>query len=31
MAKVVNGKFEFSPAPRFEQDDKIYKKADTSY
>jgi branched-chain amino acid transport system substrate-binding protein len=26
-AKVVNGKFEFSPAPRFQQDDKIYKKA----
>ncbi len=31
LAKVVNGKFEFSPAPRFEKDDKIYKKADISY
>jgi branched-chain amino acid transport system substrate-binding protein len=27
FAKVINGKFEFSPAPRFEQDNKIYKKA----
>jgi len=27
FAKVNNGKFEFSPAPRFEKDDKIYKKA----
>jgi branched-chain amino acid transport system substrate-binding protein len=27
LAKINNGKFEFSPAPRFEKDDKIYKKA----
>jgi branched-chain amino acid transport system substrate-binding protein len=31
MAKVNNGKFEFSPAPRFEQDDKIYKKTKIGY
>jgi branched-chain amino acid transport system substrate-binding protein len=31
MAKVVNGKFEFSPASRFVKDDKIYKKTDISY
>jgi ABC-type branched-subunit amino acid transport system substrate-binding protein len=31
MAKVSNGKFEFSPAPKFEQDDKIYKKAEIGY
>ncbi len=27
LTKISNGKFEFSPAPRFEKDDKIYKKA----
>ncbi len=27
IAKVTNGKFEFSPAPKWEKDDKIYKKA----
>jgi len=26
MAKVVNGKFEFMPAPKWVKDDKIYKK-----
>jgi ABC-type branched-subunit amino acid transport system substrate-binding protein len=26
LAKVSNGKFSFSPAPRFEPDDKIYKR-----
>jgi len=31
MAEVRNGKFEFSPAPRFEQEDKIYKKANIGY
>lgn len=31
LAKVVNGKFEFSPAPRFEKDDKIYKKTNIGY
>jgi len=27
MAKINNGKFEFSPAPKWEKDDKIYKKS----
>ena len=27
MAKVNNGKFEFTPAPPFEKDDKIYKNS----
>jgi hypothetical protein len=27
MAKINNSKFEFSPAPKWEKDDKIYKKA----
>ena len=31
MAEVRNGKFSFSPAPRFEMDDKIYKKPKTGY
>jgi branched-chain amino acid transport system substrate-binding protein len=31
MAKVVNGKFEFSPAPKFEQDNTIYKKVNMGY
>ena len=31
MAKVTKGKFLFSPAPRFEKDDKIYKKAESGY
>jgi ABC-type branched-subunit amino acid transport system substrate-binding protein len=31
MAKVSNGKFEFSPAPKFEQDNKIYKKVKIGY
>jgi branched-chain amino acid transport system substrate-binding protein len=31
LAKVHNGKFEFSPAPRFSDDDKIYKKANEGY
>ena len=31
MAKVINGKFEFSPAPKWEKDDKIYKKASSGY
>jgi len=31
MAKVKNGKFEFSTAPRFEKDEKIYKKTDSGY
>ena len=31
MAKMNNGKFEFSPAPRFEKSDVIYKKARTGY
>jgi ABC-type branched-subunit amino acid transport system substrate-binding protein len=31
MAKVNNGKFEFSPAPKFEQDNSIYKKAKMGY
>ncbi len=31
MAEVRNGKFSFSPAPRFEKDDKIYKKPKTGY
>ncbi len=26
-AKINNGKFEFSPAPKWEKDDKIYKKS----
>lgn len=26
MAQVINGKFKFSPAPKFEQGNKIYKK-----
>jgi ABC-type branched-subunit amino acid transport system substrate-binding protein len=26
LAQVSNGKFRFSPAPHFEQDNKIYKK-----
>jgi len=31
MAKMNNGKFEFSPAPKWEKDDKIYKKPDVRY
>ncbi len=31
MAKVANGKFVFSPAPRFEKDDKIYKNSEGGY
>lgn len=31
LAKINNGKFEFSPAPRFEKDDKIYKKPNVRY
>jgi len=31
MAKVSDGKFEFSPAPKFEKDDKIYKKVEIGY
>jgi ABC-type branched-subunit amino acid transport system substrate-binding protein len=31
MAKLNNGKFEFSPAPKWEKDDKIYKKPDVRY
>jgi branched-chain amino acid transport system substrate-binding protein len=31
MAKVNNGKFEFSPAPKFEQDNSIYKKVKMGY
>ena len=31
MAEVRNGKFNFFPAPRFEKDDKIYKKPKTGY
>jgi len=31
MARVSNGKFEFSPAPKFEKDDKIYKKVEIGY
>jgi branched-chain amino acid transport system substrate-binding protein len=31
IAKVINGKFEFSPAPRFEKDDKIYKNTSSGY
>jgi len=27
LARVINGKFSFSPAPLFKKDDKIYKKA----
>lgn len=30
MATVINGKFRFSPAPKWEKDDKIYKKAPRS-
>ena len=26
LAQVINGKFKFSPAPKFEQDNKIFKK-----
>lgn len=31
MAKVVNGKFVFSPAPKWEQEDIIYKKVKMGY
>ncbi len=31
MAKVINGKFEFSPAPPLEKSDQIYKKPRTGY
>lgn len=31
MAKVSSGKFEFSPAPRFEQENVIYKKVKVGY
>jgi branched-chain amino acid transport system substrate-binding protein len=31
MVKISNGKFEFSPAARFEKDDKIYKKPNVRY
>ncbi len=30
LAKVINGKFEFSPAPKWEKEDIIYKKAKRS-
>jgi hypothetical protein len=29
MAEVVNGKFEFSPAPKWERDNVIYKKPES--
>ncbi|HUV00067.1 MAG TPA: ABC transporter substrate-binding protein [Bacteroidales bacterium] len=31
MAKINKGKFEFSPAPHFKQDEYIYKKAKVGY
>ena len=31
LARISNGKFEFSPAPFFEKDDKIYKKPTIGY
>ena len=31
LAKVHNGKFEFSPAPKFSDDDKIYKRVRMDY
>ncbi len=31
MAKVNNGKFEFTPAPKFEQENVIYKKVKMGY
>ena len=31
MARINNGKFEYSPAPLFKKDDKIYKKPASSY
>ncbi len=31
MAKVVNGKFEFTPAPKWEKDNIIYKKPESRY
>jgi branched-chain amino acid transport system substrate-binding protein len=31
MARITNGKFEFSPAPLFKKDDKIYKKPKNEY
>ena len=31
MAKVSSGRFEFSPAPRFEQENVIYKKVNVGY
>lgn len=31
MARINNGKFEFSPAPQFNKDDKIYKKPVSEY
>lgn len=31
MAKVNSGRFEFSPAPRFEQENVIYKKVNVGY
>lgn len=31
MAKVNNGRFEFSPAPKFERDNVIYKKTNMGY
>jgi len=31
MAKVNNGRFEFSPAPKFERENVIYKKTNMGY
>jgi len=31
MARVSNGKFEFSPAPKYEKDENIYKKVELGY
>ncbi len=31
LAKVVNNKFEFSPAPKFERDNTLYKKPNLGY
>lgn len=31
LAKINDGKFNFSPAPMFEQDNVIYKKAEKGY
>ncbi|MDX9725196.1 MAG: ABC transporter substrate-binding protein [Bacteroidales bacterium] len=31
MAKVINNRFEFTPAPKFEKDNTIYKKVNLGY